>query len=96
MCDLSLDPVSLCDMTLEEGPLSEAEEPEALGASAAAGGASGTGQAGSGGCSGGAACGEGEASVSSDTTPAGYTSDGGTEVPCIPALNTARLVARMK
>ncbi|XP_050691844.1 E3 ubiquitin-protein ligase TRIM37-like isoform X3 [Eriocheir sinensis] len=95
MCDLSLDPVSLSDMTLEEGPLSEAEEPEALGASAAAGGASSAGQAGGGGCGGGVTCGEGEASVSSDTTPAGYTSDGGTEVPCIPALNTARLVARM-
>lgn len=96
MCDLSLDPVSLSDMTLEEGPLSEAEEPEALGASAAAGGASSAGQGGSGGCSGGAACSEGEASVSTDTAPPGYTSDGGTEVPCIPALNTARLVARMK
>lgn len=102
MCDLSLDPVSLSDMTLEEGPLSGAEEPEALGASAAAGGGAtstltgSTGQAGTGGGSGGTAGGEGEASVSSDTTPAGYTSDGGTEVPCIPALNTARLVARMK
>lgn len=102
MCDLSLDPVSLSDMTLEEGPLSGAEEPETLGASAAAGGgvasalAASAGQSGSGGGGGGAACGDGEASVSSDTTPAGYTSDGGTEVPCIPALNTARLVARMK
>lgn len=96
MCDLSLDPVSLSDMTLEEGPLSE--EPEALGASAAAptGMTSTTtvaGQAAGGG--GGPVPGEGEASVSSDT-PSGYVSDGGTEVPCIPALNTARLVARMK
>lgn len=99
MCDLSLDPVSLSDMTLEEGPLSGPEEPEALGASAAAATsmtstATVAGQAAGGG-GGGPVTGEGEANVSSDT-PSGYVSDGGTEVPCIPALNTARLVARMK
>ncbi|KAG0695213.1 E3 ubiquitin-protein ligase TRIM37 [Chionoecetes opilio] len=97
MCDLSLDPVSLSDMTLEEGPLSGPEEPEALGASSAANAMTSAvtvaGQAaGTGG--GGPAAGEGEAHVSSDTA-SGYVSDGGTEVPCIPVLNTARLVARL-
>lgn len=97
MCDLSLDPVSLSDMTLEEGPLSGAEEPETLGASAAATALTVTatvaGQAS--GSGGGPVTGDGDANVSSDQ-PSGYVSDGGTEVPCIPALNTARLVARMK
>ena len=97
MCDLSLDPVSLSDMTLEEGPLSGPEEPEALGASAAAtvmtSSVTVAGQAA--GSGGGPVAGDGDANVSSDT-PSGYVSDGGTEVPCIPALNTARLVARMK
>ncbi|XP_045119065.1 E3 ubiquitin-protein ligase TRIM37-like isoform X3 [Portunus trituberculatus] len=96
MCDLSLDPVSLSDMTLEEGPLSGTEEPETLGASAAATAMTATatvaGQAS--GSGGGPVAGDGDANVSSDQ-PSGYVSDGGTEVPCIPALNTARLVARM-
>ncbi|KAK8739176.1 hypothetical protein OTU49_003513 [Cherax quadricarinatus] len=77
MCDLSLDPVSLSDMTLEEGPLSGAEEPESLGASGTA--ISGTSSAAGGALSGGGpAAGEGENGVSSDNT-SGYVSDGGTE-----------------
>lgn len=95
MCDLSLDPVSLSDMTLEEGPLSGAEEPESLGASAAVTTTASPSTAGAVAAGGGPAAGEGESGVSSDNT-SGYVSDGGTEVPCIPALNTARLIARMK
>ncbi|XP_045119066.1 E3 ubiquitin-protein ligase TRIM37-like isoform X4 [Portunus trituberculatus] len=81
MCDLSLDPVSLSDMTLEEGPLSGTEEPETLGASAAATAMTATatvaGQAS--GSGGGPVAGDGDANVSSDQ-PSGYVSDGGTEV----------------
>ncbi|XP_042233265.1 E3 ubiquitin-protein ligase TRIM37-like isoform X3 [Homarus americanus] len=77
MCDLSLDPVSLSDMTLEEGPLSGAEEPESLGASAATTATSSS--AGGAASAGGQIAGEGESGVSSDNT-SGYVSDGGTEV----------------
>ncbi|XP_042862733.1 E3 ubiquitin-protein ligase TRIM37-like isoform X2 [Penaeus japonicus] len=96
MCDLSLDPVSLSDMTLEEGPLSVVEEPESLGASGVAAAAPVTASsAASVAVSGGAApAAPGDNGVSSDNT-SGNVSDGGTEVPCIPALNTARLIARM-
>ena len=118
MGDLSLDPVSLSDMTLDEGPLSGAEEPESLGASAASAvpvsstasgavagvgavcaggsGAGGGGGVGGGGGGGGGVIGGVESSISATDSTGGNVSDSGTEVPCIPALNTARLIARMK
>lgn len=77
--DLSLDPVSLSDMTLEEGPMSGPEEPESLGASAATSAVPVT-ACGSSGATPvvGPITGGGESSVSGDHA-SGNISDGGTE-----------------
>ncbi|KAK3861303.1 hypothetical protein Pcinc_023301 [Petrolisthes cinctipes] len=92
MCDLSLDPVSLSDMTLEEGPLSGGDEPEALAATipvtaaVAAAVAAATAVASIPGCGGGgvvsgggsSAAGEGDGGVSSDTSGS-YVTDASSE-----------------
>lgn len=101
MCDLSLDPVSLSDMTLEEGPLSGGDEPEALAATipvtaaVAAAVAAATAVASIPGCGGGgvvsaggsSAAGEGDGGVSSDT-PGSYVTDATSEVPSLSHLHT--------
>ncbi|KAK4322301.1 hypothetical protein Pmani_006944 [Petrolisthes manimaculis] len=92
MCDLSLDPVSLSDMTLEEGPLSGGDEPESLAATipvsaaVAAAVAAATAVASIPGCGGGgvvsgggsSATGEGDGGVSSDTSGS-YVTDASSE-----------------
>lgn len=101
MCDLSLDPVSLSDMTLEEGPLSGGDEPEALAATipvtaaVAAAVAAATAVASVPGCGGGgvvsaggsSAAGEGDGGVSSDT-PGSFVTDATSEVPSLSHLHT--------
>ncbi|KAK7068498.1 Tripartite motif containing 37, partial [Halocaridina rubra] len=76
--DLSLDPVSLSDMILEEGPMSGTEEPESLGASASTVATNSPVCGGTSACVGSGGSGGLESSISNDNA-SGNVSDSGTE-----------------